>query len=385
MKNVLLRGPTLTNSGYGVHSRQLFRWLLSKEQEGKIKLLCQPTTWGITSWGISPEKFGGLAGEIMKRSVAFETKPDVTFQVQMPFEFDSSLGNYNIGVTAGIETDRCHDSWHGFINSMDAVIVPSQHAKRSVSGGPGTSKVVVIPESFYDNLSEDYKGENPFEFSTDFNFLLFGQITGDNPENDRKNFYNTIKWFCEEFSGDKNVGLVVKTNRGRGTTLDRHNTAKLLEKLLEEIRPSGYPKVHLVHGDLEEDDVHALYSCESVKCLVSFTRGEGFGLPLLESAATGLPIIATGWSAHTEFLTNFIKVRYELKNIPKSRSDSQIFLKGSRWAEVYEEDAKKKMRKFYQDASSANKSAEILQRSIRKKYSWEEIAKKYERKFGEMF
>ena len=43
------------------------------------------------------------------------------------------------------------------------------------------------------------------------------------------------------------------------------------------------------------------------------------------------------------------------------------------------------LRKFYQDASSANKSAEILQRSIRKKYSWEEIAKKYERKFGEMF
>ena len=92
----------------------------------------------------------------------------------------------------------------------------------------------------------------------------------------------------------------------------------------------------------------SLYRNESVKCLVSLTRGEGYGLPILEAAAAGLPTIVTGWSGHIDFLRNgkFISVDYNLTPIHSSRVDGQIFLQGTRWASPKEKDAKRKLRKL---------------------------------------
>ena len=42
--------------------------------------------------------------------------------------------------------------------------------------------------------------------------------------------------------------------------------------------------------------------------MVSLTKGEGFGRPLLEFSLIGKPILASGWSGHTDFLNpNFTK------------------------------------------------------------------------------
>ena len=38
----------------------------------------------------------------------------------------------------------------------------------------------------------------------------------------------------------------------------------------------------------EIKDIISLYRKPSVKCLITLTRGEGFGLPILEAAASGL-------------------------------------------------------------------------------------------------
>jgi hypothetical protein len=58
----------------------------------------------------------------------------------------------------------------------------------------------------------------------------------------------------------------------------------------------------LLHGDFSDSEVNELYNHSKVKAMVSLTKGEGFGRPLLEFSLTKKPIIASGWSAHTEFL-----------------------------------------------------------------------------------
>ncbi len=74
-------------------------------------------------------------------------------------------------------------------------------------------------------------------------------------------------------------------------------------------------------------EVAALFNHHKVKLYVSATRGEGYGLPLIESAVIGLPIVATGWSGHLEFLNkeNFGVVDYELVEISETRADGRIF------------------------------------------------------------
>ena len=73
--------------------------------------------------------------------------------------------------------------------------------------------------------------------------------------------------------------------------------------IIKEIKGDAeYPKVYILHGDLSIDELYSLYSHNKVNCYLTLTKGEGYGLPLLESARCGLPIIATNWSGHLDFL-----------------------------------------------------------------------------------
>ena len=160
----------------------------------------------------------------------------------------------------------------------------------------------------------------------------------------------------------------------------------MLKQVLKEIRVGSFPKVYLLHGNMDRKTMNSVYKHEKIKGFVSATRGEGFGLPFIEAAAADLPVLATDWSAHTEFLNcgRWIKFDYELKDIPQSRVDGQIFTPGMKWAEVNEIDFKKKIRKFRNSSSTPQKWAVETGAIIREKYSWKEICNQYDRALGEI-
>jgi len=264
---------------------------------------------------------------------------------------------------------------------MNLIIVPSQHTKNVLlSSGALTTPIVVVSESYYNVIDTPDLKPLDIDFQTDFNFLVFGQFTGNNPENDRKNLFYTVKWLCEEFAGDKNVGIVLKVNSGRATKIDKAVTSKTLTQLITQVRgDSPGPKIYLLHGNMSEEEIARLYVHPKIKGMISLTRGEGFGLPLLEAAASGLPVIATNWSGHLDFLGlgKFIGVEYVLAPIHPSRIDNQIFVEGSRWAAVDEKDAKKKIRKFYEKPDIPTRWAKELQEKIREKFSPSAIQESY--------
>jgi glycosyltransferase involved in cell wall biosynthesis len=263
---------------------------------------------------------------------------------------------------------------------MDEVIVPSNHVKDCLTNtGTVTKQISVVPESYVDAIRSTEHPRLP-SYSTEFNFLVFGQFTGNSYMNDRKNTFNTIKWLCEAFKDDPAVGIVVKTNMGRNTKIDRSVVKNTLKQLLKDVRKGPYPKVHFLHGDMYDDEVASLYVHPQIKALVSLTRGEGFGLPTLEAAASGLPVIATGWSGHLDFLKQgkFVSVTYQLGEIHPSRIDGRIFVQGSRWANASEEDFKKRVLKFRNNNDIPREWAAELGQRLRITHSFESISRLYD-------
>lgn len=391
-KKVILRAPVMTQSGYGVHARQVARWLFQQlDQRDDLEIYVEPLQWGVTPWLVNTDAHDGLIGRLVQHSQQKSDHYDVSIQLQLPNEWNPFLADFNIGLTAAVETDKCNPEWIKAVNQMDLVVVPSEFVKKVFENtGQVTTKLVVIPESFTDAcLDTALATENVVDLShvpTSFNFLVFGQFTGNNPDNDRKNLAYTIKWLCEEFKNDPDVGVIVKTNFGRNTKIDKINTTNILAKILMETKKGHGPKFYLLHGDMKDAEVASLYRNPKVKALVSLTRGEGFGLPILEAAACGLPVIVTNWSAHTEFLGQgkYVKVDYRLGPIHQSRVDNQIFFPQMNWAHPDEQDAKRKMRKFHRSPGLPQEWAKELAKKLQKTHCFEAISSQYTEVFKEI-
>jgi len=377
MTHVHIRGPLLSISGYGVHARQIARWAFAQDFYVTVEIL----PWGRTPWYTDREECGGLIDKIMEASTPLKTKPDYAFQVMLPHEWDNTIGKKNFGVSAIVETDICSKEWVIACQKMDHVIVPSEFAKRClINSGLKGKRATVIPEAFIDSCLDESVPMN-LSFQTSENYLLLGQMSG-NWETDRKNTAQTIAIFCDEFKERSDVGLIIKTNSGTNSTVDKTISRNMLNSILKQVRKGPFPKVYFLHGYLKDKEVSSLYKHPKVKGLISLTHGEGFGLPLLEAAACGLPVCATNWSAHTEFLNlgKWTKVPGRIEAIPQTKVDGSIFVQGAKWANIDINRCRETLGSFVDDASK-DKDAIDLQVKIKNTYSFEKISKRYDKFF----
>ena len=383
---VLLRAPLLTNSGYGVHSRQIFEWL---EQKENIDLRVDCLRWGHCPWIVTPDGLNGLAGRIMAKATPFNEheKVDISFQNQLPNEWDPNLARKNIGISAFVETNKCNPAWVEACNRMDHIIVPSTFTKDLVKrSGLLNSPITVVPEWYnHSLLNRSVTGsmlakDNRFKFNTNFNVMVMGLLTSVDNVADRKNLLNTLVWLFEVFEDKKDVGIILKTSLGKDGIRDRKLCESIIKDIVAKYRKKAFPKIHFVHGNLQPTEIAALYHHKSTKLFVSATRGEGYGLPLIDAAVAGVPVVATDWSGHFEFLERELiyPVDYSLKDVPSSRIDNQIFLEGFQWAEPKKESFQSQVATVYSDYKSAKLNANKLKKKVTQKFHKKVLFKKYD-------
>jgi len=345
---LIFQAPVATRSGYGDHARDLLHSLY-KLDKFDIKVIS-------TRWGNTPMDALNYSDEFHKWIVDNITtnvaeKPDIYMQVTVPNEFQA-MGHYNIGITAGIETTACALDWIHGCNRMDLIIAPSEHAKISLAGTVYNEadrrtnqiikehKVEKPVEVLFEGFDEKFFGTKDVSEITELNqikenfcFLFVGHWLQGNLGEDRKNVGMMIKTFAMAFKNEKEKpALILKTSSATFSVLDRE---KIVAKIKDALG-SDYGKVpvYLLHGDMGFDGINGLYNHPKVKAMINFTKGEGFGRPLLEFSLTGKPVIVSNWSGHIDFLKEgAVLLEGELKEVHESAAD-QFLLKEAKWFNV---------------------------------------------------
>jgi hypothetical protein len=351
---LLFHAPIGTRSGYGDHARDLCRILI---EEDKYDIKIADLRWGGTprnaltvenaEHNIFLERL--LKGEQLNRV------PDLHIQLTVPSEFQF-LGRYNIGVTAGIETTIASAEWIKGLNMMNLNIVPSVHAKNIFQSSTFVRK---NPQG---QIEEEIKLRKPIEVlfegvrteifkktnvlpesivnemknvKDSFNFLFIGHWLKGDMGQDRKDVGMLVKVFLETFKNVKNPpGLILKTSGATFSKLDRRETLAKLNAIKRSVVGGLYqPNVYLIHGQLTDEEMNALYNHPKVKAHITFTKGEGFGRPLLEASLSAKPIIASGWSGQLDFLPKELAILLpgQLTEVHQSAAWDNIILKEAKW------------------------------------------------------
>ena len=368
---VVISCPIDTYSGYGSRARDFVKATVeAKKDEWDVWVM--PQRWGETPWGYiqdHKEEWGWLEPKMLPFQQPLNQKPDVWMQITIPNEFQP-IGNYNIGVTAGIETTLCHPSWIDGINRMDLTLVSSVHAKKVFEAtqaeerhpdGQIVRKIQIhkpvevlfegVDLNTYFEINNDDLPETDLITSLDnidenFAFLFVGHWLQGEFGQDRKNVGQTIKVFLETFKNKHNApALILKTAIHNGSIMDHTEVLNKINNIKSTVKAKKLPNIYLIHGELEEEDMNHLYNHPKVKAMVNFTKGEGFGRPLLEFSVFKKPIIASGWSGHVDFLNReFVSlIEGRLQQIHSSAVVENILVKESSWFEADFVSASQKM------------------------------------------
>ena len=172
------------------------------------------------------------------------------------------------------ESTKLPDGWQQALNECDAVIVPSKWLVKAMKNCGVIKPVHVVPlgisETFLVADRRDY--HRTYTTLNPFTFICWGD------RGNRKGWDTAMKAFVNTFGDRLDVRLLVKAREGGSFPYEISNA-----------------NIEILRDDLDEFGLRDLYlHCDA---MIFPSRGEGFGLPPREFAATGGPVIATEWWA----------------------------------------------------------------------------------------
>ena len=184
--------------------------------------------------------------------------------------------------------------------------------------------------------------------------------------------------FLNTFKNKKNTpALILKTSIVAPGITNVHEIRKRIEGIRETIDGYRFPNIYILDGDLSDEEMNSLYNHPKVKAHVSYTRGEGFGRPLLEACVSGKPIIASNWSGHTDFLHpdyNFL-VGGSLEKVHKSASNKWI-IKDAEWFTINYGEAGGAMKWIHENYKKAVEKSRKNRHFVKTNFTFEKMSSK---------
>ena len=386
--------PFDTYSGYGARSTDIVKAIIELDKY-KVELL--PQRWGETSWGFCKDHPEWEFLYKHKASADWQkSKPELWMQITIPNEFQP-VGKYNIGLTAGIEATACKAEWIEGLNRMDINWVSSNFAKQTFEQmsydqkdqrtGQVVRKIKLEKpvEVIFEGVDlTTYKPIKQSEIKTidlsdikeEFCYLFVGHWMQGEYGHDRKNVGVLVNSFYNAFKNKvgKKPALILKCSAGVASYLSRDSILDKIKHIKKSVGSSNLPNVYLLHGEFDDSEMNELYNHSKIKAMVSFTKGEGFGRPLLEFSTTGKPIIASGWSGHVDFLdkNSIVLLGGRLENVHDSAANNWL-IKEAQWFQVEPKQGISALKEVYKKYKQYSKRSKKQRHYAKTNFSWDKM------------
>ena len=271
-------------------------------------------------------------------------------------------------VWAIFENDKLAPDYLNWLNQADLVWAPSAWARSILlAHGMPAAKVIVIPEGVDAELYHPHcRPWSEVQYPTKFRFLMLGKFE------ERKGYTQLLDAFVKAFGKNLKVELLIKGDY----YIDRQRKGALL---LDFVKSYNAPNIRLLTGAASQEDLFVIYNMADA--FVFPSRAEGWGLPLIEAMATGLPAIATNYSGQTEFLSHleglFMPVRHNL--VPIQDPEFHRFVMDDdgdwgRWAETDVDDLADKMQEMVKNYPQWRQNALKASTILRSRFTWANAA-----------
>jgi GT2 family glycosyltransferase len=329
-------------TGYSTSSRQ---FVIELDRRGvDVRLAC---IWGIDT--TEPPTGDPRVDQLRQR-------PKDTSLVQVVYHqgdsFIKNSGRYRIGFTM-METTGIPEDWVNQANQMDEVWVPSHFNQQTFRDSGVRRPIYVIPlgvdpNYFHPAIAARKPGDR-FVFLSVFEWL------------ERKAPEVLLRAYTEEFSRADDVVLVLKVyNHDQRVNVQQQVAALRLKQ-------NAPPIAILLNQDIAAHQMGSLY--RSADCFVLPTRGEGWGMPILEAMACGLPVIATDWSAQTEFFHAGVGYPLRIKGLVPALT-KKAYYAGFRWADPDLEHLRYLMRYVYEHSDEARAVGQRAALEAASRWTW---------------
>lgn len=271
----------------------------------------------------------------------------------------------NIGVTL-FETDRLPEGWAAMANQMDELWVPSQFNYETFSrSGVHSAKIKVVPYPI--EVTKYYPGRpySRYVFSPPARSFVFLYVFGFDY---RKGYNLLIRAFCEEFSRDEDVTLLLKVYLHSGI-----NRSEAIAEITSCIPKDRHPsQIILITESFNEQNLIHLY--QSADAYVSMDRASGWGMPAMEMMALGKPVAAIRWGGSLQFMNEsnsfLIETEDRLEPVDEKLQWARPELyRNHLWAAVHVGAVRKALRDMVQNKERRGRVARKAASDIHLKYS----------------
>ena len=271
-----------------------------------------------------------------------------------------------------------HRDYKEKLNLFDEIWVPTEHGKKLFLDNGVCRPVYVMPLGVDTDRYNDmvvpldiHQQMNPFVFLSVFKW------------NYRKGWDILLRSYLEEFVSDDPVTLLIVSRTD--VNHDRKKIVDDVKSVVDTIHNPNLPHIVLYDKPVHERNMPGIYALASAFVLIS--RGEGMGLPYLEAAACGMPVIASNCSGQSDFLkkdNSFLVdpeeyVKADVNGTMSRMAKHCRFYEGQMFP-LFEDKSiaktREHMRYVFENYDAARMVAKNLSQLVREQYTWDNAIEK---------